>query len=264
MRIIILTSHRKGTASYCLPLLIARTKVDIAMVILNEGRAKKGWKHYKKKIKKIYRIGIIGAINGIRIRNWFHIDRVNNTALGDIENICKAHNIAFYTTSSINCARTETLIRSVMPDLGLSLGNSYIGSQIFSIPSKGMINIHGEVLPQFKNAQSVIWQLYEGNRETGYTIHKIEKGIDTGNILKQEKFPIIFEDTLRKTISSTCTLILQKAAQGLVDVVNNFQHYSGNSFRQEGGKSFTTPSIWQYLKIKRQFQKLKSQFRNLK
>ena len=260
MRIIILTSQRKGTASYCLPLLIARTKADIGMVIFNEGQVKKRWKHYKKKIEKIYRIGIVGAINGIRIRNWFHVNQINNTPTLDIEDICKAHNIPFHTTSSINCAQTETLFRSINPDLGLSLGNSYIGSRIFSIPAKGMINMHGEVLPQFKNAQSIIWQLYEGNRQTGYTIHKIDKGIDTGKILKQEKFPIIFEDTLKKTVSSNCALILQNAAEGLVDVINNFEYYNERSFHQVGGKSFTTPTIWQFLKIKKQFQKLKNQF----
>jgi len=257
MRIIVLTSHRKGTASYCLPLLIARTKADIEMVIFNEAKGRKKWKHYKKKIQKIYRIGLIGAINGIRIRSWFNAGRRNNTGLADIEEICKAHNIPFFTTPQINCERTETLFNSIKPDLGLSLGNSYIGPRIFSIPAKGMINIHGEVLPDFKNAQSVIWQLYEGSNETGYTIHKIDKGIDTGNILKQEKFPMVIENSLKKTVSANCAIISQRAADGLVDVVNNFEYYDERSFRQGAGRSFTTPTIWQFLKIARQFQKLR-------
>lgn len=257
MRIIILTSQRKGTASYCLPLLIAGTKAEIGMVVLNEGQVKKKRNHYKKKLKKIFRIGILGAINGIRIRNWFNVSQVNNVPIGDIEEICKQHNIPFHTTSSINSARTQELFKSCQPDLGLSLGNSYIGPKIFSIPTNGMLNMHGEILPDFKNAQSVIWQIYEGNSVTGFTIHKIDKGIDTGDILIQEKFPIIFKDTLRETIATNCSLILQNAAKGLVEIVNNFDQHSGKAMRQGTGKSYTTPSIWQFMKIKRQYRKLK-------
>jgi methionyl-tRNA formyltransferase len=121
-----------------------------------------------------------------------------------------------------------------------------------------MLNIHGEVLPDFQNAQSVIWQLYEGRSETGYTIHRIDKGIDTGNIIRQERFPILFKDTLGETVNVNCSLILQRAAAGLVDVVNNFDTYQDQAYPQKKGKSYTTPSIWQYLRIKKQFRKLKA------
>src|SRR5439155_8886347 len=134
------------------------------------------------------------------------------------------------TTPFLNSKETVEIMQECKPDLGLSLGNSYISSKIFSIPVHGMLNIHGEVLPDFQNAQSVIWQIYEGRPETGYTIHKIDKGIDTGDIIRQEKFPIVFKESLAKTVSETCRLILERSAAGLVALLNDYEYYLKNAF----------------------------------
>ena len=89
---------------------------------------------------------------------------------------------------------------SLNVDLAISLGCSYISSKIFNIPKYGMINIHHEILPEYQNAQSVIWQLFNNSNKTGYTIHKITKKIDDGPILFKKERDIIISDTLRKTL----------------------------------------------------------------
>ena len=123
-----------------------------------------------------------------------------------------------------------------------------------------MINMHGEILPEFQNAQSVIWQIYNGNSKSGYTIHKnIDRGIDTGDILKQELIPIIFKSKLSETVSLTCAEIQRKSAEGMIDVLNNFEYYRVNAIKQQKGNSYTTPSFLQFLKIWRNHKKLLKQ-----
>jgi len=256
MRIVIITSSRKGTASYCLPLLLAKANCMVVKVVLNQNQKRNKLLFYKKKLKKIFRIGILGAINGIRIRKWFHRDHVDGFVLQDIELLCKQNNIPFEAVPFLNSQRTVEIVQQCEPDLGLSLGNSYISSKIFSVPVYGMLNIHGEVLPDFQNAQSVIWQLFEGKAETGYTIHKIDKGIDTGDIIMQEKFPLVFKDSLSETVSENCKIILQRSAEGIILVLNNFKHHLQNAYKQGKGKTYTTPTFWQYLKIRKQYRKL--------
>lgn len=262
MRIIIITSSRKGTASYCLPLILVKTDCEIVKVIFNEGFKKDKWQFYKRKIKKIFRIGILGAINGIRMRKWFQNEKVGDVVLQDIEVLCNHYGIPFEKTPFLNSQKTVDIVRECKPDLGLSLGNSYISSKLFLIPVHGMLNIHGEVLPDFQNAQSVIWQLFEGRTETGYTIHKIDKGIDTGDIIKQEKFPIVFKNSLSATVSENCNVILQRSGEGLVAVLNNYKHHKERAYRQGSGNSYTTPTFRQYLKIRKQFKKLSTLTRN--
>jgi methionyl-tRNA formyltransferase len=256
MRIIIITSSRRGTASYCLPLILEKSNCEVVKVVLNENITKKKWSFYQNKLKKIWRIGILGALNGIRIRKWFRNDESVELRIQDIEAICKERGILFEKTPFLNSQTTIDLVKNCEPDLGLSLGNSYISPKVFSIPRHGMLNIHGEVLPDFQNAQSVIWQIFEGRPETGYTIHKIDKRIDTGDIIMQEKFPIEFKKDLPDTVRFNCGLILQRAALGLVKVLNDYNYYLQRSYKQGKGKSYTTPTFSQYLRIKQQFKKL--------
>jgi methionyl-tRNA formyltransferase len=257
MKIAILTSNKKGTAAYCLPKILKETSHQVVLVIFNEGVLADKKKKYKRIIKKTFKIGFLGAINGIRMRKWYNRQPDDLYANQDIENLCRQNNIRFETTPSINCQKTIELMSSVSADLGLSLGNNYISSKIFSLPVFGMLNIHGEVLPAFQNAQSVIWQLYENSRETGYTIHKIDKKIDTGEIVKQEIFPITFKSSLSETVSITNYEILKRSADGLIDVLNNFDRYYKNAKPQGKGRVYTTPSIYQFIKIYRNFKKLR-------
>ncbi len=257
MRIVILTSSRKGTASYCLSVLLEQPGIDVVQVIYNQGQVKNKSKFYRQKIRKMIRIGLWGALNGIRMRKWYAITAVDGRPIEDIETVCKNNNIPFAVTEGINTQTTIALMTACDADLGLSLGNSYISPKVFTIPRRGMLNIHGEILPAFQNAQSVIWQLHEGSAETGYTIHKIEKKIDTGQIIKQERFPILFRDTLGRTVTDTCMQILKRAASGLAEVLTDYDRFDREAMPQGAGRSFTTPSARQFFRMLKNYRKLK-------
>lgn len=257
MKIFVLASSRYGTAAHHLPYLIESKACEISMVILNEGIAKKTKKYYIKRIRKILKIGVLGALNGIRIRKWFNQDVVALKKNGELEEICRNNNIRFYTTISINDQLTIDLVEKANADVGLSLGNGFIGYKIFSVPKYGMINIHHEILPDYQNAQSIIWQIYNMSSTTGYSIHKIEKQIDTGEILFQEKIPISFENTLRKTVAKTSVSLLEASAKGLIKVLKDFDNLYREAKPQGKGHTYTTPSIWQFMKISSNYRKLK-------
>jgi len=227
------------------------------MVIFNQVTGKKDFGFYRKKLKKVFKIGVWGTWNGIRMRKWYNEDVHEMLELKDVELVCQQLKIPFRAVHGINTEETANLFREANAELGLSLGNSYIGKRIFSIPKYGMINIHGELLPQFKNAQSVIWQLYQGNINTGYTIHEINSKIDDGAILRREEVPIIFKSSLAQTVTSTCAEILRRAAAGLLDILDNFAEYRNKKSTPGAGTSYTTPSYRQFLAIRRNFENLK-------
>lgn len=257
MRIVILTSNRKGTASYCLSILAEKTDVDIARVIYCERVTKNRRRFYLQKVRKMFKIGLLGTLNGIRIRKWFAITEVDGRPIEDIEVVCKRYNVPFSISQGINTDMTMELMRGGNADLGLSLGNSFIAPRVFTIPRHGMLNIHGEILPEFQNAQSVIWQLYEGHAETGYTIHQVERKIDGGVIWKQEKFPILFKADLGHTVSATCAEILKRAAAGLAELLNHFEEYGKKVRVQQKGRSYTTPSFRAFLRMQRNYKRLR-------
>ena len=78
----------------------------------------------------------------------------------------------------------------------------------------------------------------------------------------QEKFPIVVKKDLPDTVKFNCSLIIQRAADGLVKVLSDYNYYLQNSYKQGKGKSYTTPTFRQYLRIKQQFKKLSALTRN--
>ena len=257
MNVVILTSSNKGSAPIHLIKLVESKKINVKSVIISQGKIKNRIKYYRKKIIKVFKIGLFGALNGLRMRKWYIDDVENLMNLQSIENLCKKHHIPFNFTPTINCIQTEMYIKNTNADLGLSLGNDYISSKIYLIPKLGMVNIHHEELPAYQNAQSIIWQLYNNSPNTGFTIHKVDKNIDTGDILFKDTIPIIFKKNLRETVYFTCAKLWEKSAVGLVILLENFEFYSKKSFEQKNGSTYTTPSLKQYITIIKNFKSLK-------
>lgn len=55
------------------------------------------------------------------------------------------------------------------------------------------INLHISLLPFCRGAHPVFWSIFEGH-PLGVTIHLLDAGLDTGNILFQQITPLCFED----------------------------------------------------------------------
>lgn len=257
LKIVILTSSINGTASYFIPIIFENANVEIVSIIVNQNQTINTKKSFKRRLSKIFKIGLFGAINGIRMRKWFSEYRDSYLPKNSLISYCKENNIKIEYTPTINCTTTIELFNKTNADIGISVGNSYIGKKIFSIPKFGMINTHGEILPDYQNGQSVIWQIYNKSNQTGFTIHKINSKIDQGEIMYQEKFDIEFRKTLDDTVAFNCAKITKKAALGLSNVLNNFEYYFSNSKIQGKGNHYTTPTFWQYLRIWNNYRALK-------
>lgn len=251
MRVLVLTSSRIGTASRCLPALCSSPGIDVAAVVLARTHSANARRQRRRKIEKIRRIGILGALNGIRIRSWFADSRT-----GDIGELAAAHGVPLIESEVINSEKTRRIFRELDVELGLSLGNGYIASSVFTIPKRGMINVHGEILPAFRGAQPIIWPIHEGVGTTGYTIHMIDESIDHGAILRQRVFPIQLYPTLRETVEKTLETTRARMPEDLRAVVENFDVVGTGRGPQGPGRSYTTPTLRQFLRMRRRHREM--------
>lgn len=244
----ILTSSLKGTASQHLRDIINSNCCDVSLVILNENKIKaKGY--YKRKFYKLRSIGLLGAINGLRIRKWYSSNVNKVLRYESIDKICYEQKIPFYKVASINADESVVIINRANPDLLISLGNGYINKKVFSIPKYGTINVHHELLPEYQNAQSVIWEIYNSSLETGFTIHAVNTIIDGGSIILRKRLPIIFSKNLAETVTLTYVNLIVASSRGLIEVLKNFENYYARAQPQGIGRKYTTPSIFQFIKI---------------
>lgn len=88
----------------------------------------------------------------------------------------------------------ETLIAALKPDLVVSAGFMRILSERITSKFK-IINSHPALLPLFPGAHAVRDALAAGATQTGTTIHWVDAGVDTGQVIAQERVEILAGDT---------------------------------------------------------------------
>ena len=88
----------------------------------------------------------------------------------------------------------ELLLAGLRPDLVVSAGFMRILPEAITSRFK-IINSHPALLPLFPGAHAVRDAMAAGVAETGTTIHWVDAGVDTGEIIAQEKVEILSEDT---------------------------------------------------------------------
>lgn len=63
------------------------------------------------------------------------------------------------------------------------------------LPRFGNINVHGSLLPKYRGAAPIQWAIACGETVTGVTTMRLDEGLDTGDILLQQKMEVLPEDT---------------------------------------------------------------------
>ena len=87
-------------------------------------------------------------------------------------------------------------LQSYEPDIiALTAYGNILPANIINLPPLGTINVHGSLLPRYRGAAPIQWALLNGEKETGVTIMQMDEGVDTGDILLQEKLAIGPDDT---------------------------------------------------------------------
>ena len=87
-----------------------------------------------------------------------------------------------------------SLVTKYQPDLLVSAGFMRILAPQF-VQTFKVINSHPALLPLFPGAHAVRDALAAGAKETGTTIHWVDEGVDTGEVIAQERVEITPTDT---------------------------------------------------------------------
>jgi methionyl-tRNA formyltransferase len=104
-------------------------------------------------------------------------------------------------------------------DLFVSMSfNQIFKTPILNIPKLGVINCHAGKLPFYRGRNILNWALINDEKEFGITVHYIDEGIDTGDIIKQHCFSISDKDDYNSLLEIAyieCAAILYKAIKEL-------------------------------------------------
>jgi methionyl-tRNA formyltransferase len=121
-------------------------------------------------------------------------------------------------------ARNEEFVRelrTLAPDLiVVAAYGQILPPSILELPRFGCVNVHTSLLPKYRGAAPIQWAILEDETETGVTIMKMDPGLDTGDILSQERTPIRPEDnaeSLHDRLAALGAKLLVKTIREFVD-----------------------------------------------
>jgi hypothetical protein len=84
----------------------------------------------------------------------------------------------------VNDRRIVELAERLSPDLIAVFGTSLIKGPLLTMGRIGIVNLHGGLSPEYRGADCTFWALYNGEpAKVGCTIHFVDKGIDTGDLI---------------------------------------------------------------------------------
>jgi folate-dependent phosphoribosylglycinamide formyltransferase PurN len=111
--------------------------------------------------------------------------------------LARQHSIPIFQSGNINDAASLAQLKAWNPDLVISTNFShYIGKKARGVAKFGTWNLHKALLPEYRGMAPSFHALREGKDQVGVTLHVVEKGFDTGDILTQKAIPIGSDDTV--------------------------------------------------------------------
>jgi len=132
-----------------------------------------------------------------------------------LQNLCKSRGIEYHLMHKGNDIETENFVRSNNPDLIVIYSMSQlIKKNLFTIPRLGTINLHPAFLPEYRGPNPDFWHYHDMNLTPGVTVHYIDEGEDTGDIILQDRInvPLGIRSTERLNIligEVGCKLLLE-------------------------------------------------------
>lgn len=108
-----------------------------------------------------------------------------------LEGTCIRNRIPFLRVPKINSNEVYNMVKRLLPDICITAHfERLIKEPLLSIPKLGFINLHPSLLPDYRGMAPQHWPLINGESEAGISVHYVDEGTDTGNIIVQRKFSI--------------------------------------------------------------------------
>ena len=153
-------------------------------------------------------------------------DTTDNT----LKDFADQYNIDYLCPVQINSPEFLEQAKIYQCDLFVSMSfNQIFRNEIMNLPPLGTINCHAGKLPFYRGRNILNWALINDEKEFGITVHFIDEGIDTGDIILQRTYPISDEDTYETLLN----LAYVECATILYDAIKLFQTDEVQALKQE-------------------------------
>jgi methionyl-tRNA formyltransferase len=166
-----------------------------------------------------------------------------------VKELAIAHSIPVFQPENFREDATVEELAALQPDVCAVVAYGRILPQrVLDIPTKGCVNIHASLLPQYRGSAPYQWAVLDGCKETGVTAQHMALKMDAGDIIDVAKTPIGENETAGELLDRLAVLgadllsrVLTRFAEG--NVAGTAQDESQVSFAPMLDKSMC-PIDW--------------------
>ncbi len=133
--------------------------------------------------------------------------RGRKLAISEVKELATQFELPILQPENVKTEDFFQQLASWQPDLiVVAAYGQIIKKNILDLPKYGCINVHASLLPKYRGASPIHYALLNSEQETGITIMKMDEGMDTGEIINNEKIKINNNDNLISLYSGLADL----------------------------------------------------------
>ena len=166
----------------------------------------------------------------------------------DLFSVCSKLRINIHEVNDIHSDQSAKVLEALPCDLFLLCGTPILKKAVFAMPSIGTLNLHQGDVTKYRGAPPGFWELWNNEKEVGVTVHFVDEGIDTGDIVLQKNVPVFRYDNLnsveRKLQEISLSLYPEAVRQIATGKCQRIKQQKGR------GKQYSFPTIKQIFQLK--------------
>jgi methionyl-tRNA formyltransferase len=125
--------------------------------------------------------------------------RTEDIRFKTVDALVREYRIPIQYCRDLNDAEVVKTLHRLKPDLVVFTGGGLIRKEVLANAGAGVVNCHMGMLPKYRGMDVVEWPILEGDFEhIGMTVHFMDEGVDTGDILHTRKVEFAAGDTIKQ------------------------------------------------------------------
>lgn len=144
-----------------------------------------------------------------------------------LQSVFKRYGIPYLYELDVNSPRNLDRLKEWDTELIISISCPQIFKKaLIDLPSKGCLNLHGSLLPNYRGVMPSFWVLANNEKEAGITLFFVNEKIDAGDVLIQRRFSINPNETLDSFIRRSKRIGAEMVIEGIEKISSDkFETY---------------------------------------
>lgn len=222
-RIVVLAGHQRSLATVALVAALARLPRDafaLEGVISVSPFSMKRIRSWRRRFgpqmaKKVLSQFGLARSGQFADETAVYSNRLDELGVGhrSLRPLCRELNVPLQIVRDIHGAESMQFIERHRPNLAVYSGAGILRGALIDAFPDGILNLHCGPLPHIRGMNAVEWSLYLGIQPE-VTLHKVDKGIDTGAILESQTVAVRPAESLgtirARTVAAGIDLLLHE------------------------------------------------------